>query len=143
MARHQKFPLRSLESFKTCERHGDQMLDLFCKDCGELVCFKCASYGAQHKDHSSCAVEDYAEQLTRLHLKPNLESLKLKAKRFANAISNVTERQQQLNEAHVKIDDMITGEFDKLINYAQVCKNELLQLSIRVKETKSKELVTY
>jgi hypothetical protein len=143
MARHQKFPLRSLESFKTCERHGDQMLDLFCKDCGELVCFKCASYGAQHKDHSSCAVEDYAEQLTRLHLKPNLESLKLKAKRFANAISNVTERQQQLIEAHVKIDDMITGEFDKLINYAQACKNELLQLSNRVKDTKSKELMTY
>jgi hypothetical protein len=98
MARHQKLPLRTLEIFQTCDRHVDQALDLFCKDCDCLVCFKCASYGTVHKDHVSSAVEDYAEQLSKKQLRPSGESLKIKVRKFESAMKQVVNKQDQLRK---------------------------------------------
>ena len=40
----------STESHHPCGRHPDQMLDMYCKTCEEIICHKCCK--AQHGDHN-------------------------------------------------------------------------------------------
>jgi len=139
MSRHRKLNLHSLDAFQHCNRHAE-IMDFFCKDCNELVCYKCAQYGVHKSPHKTLPVEDYAEQLQNQNLRPNGENLKLKIKKFENAMQQVLNRENLLRTSHEEIDNVIISEFDKLNQFLLQCKDDLLNISKVVKKTKEIEL---
>lgn len=93
-----------------CRPHAE-MLRLYCYDHGAPICIVCR-YSAEHLNHRIAPLEEVAD-MARADLKPNLEPLREKLKRFREAKAHWEQAGQHLENQAQKTVEIIRGEFGK------------------------------
>ncbi|KAL9652634.1 hypothetical protein ABK040_003937 [Willaertia magna] len=124
-----------------CKHHSDQLLEIYCEECDDVFCFKCALFN--HKLHKLCDVKEIAKEkllkvnelLKDLNSKKEIllqrnDQLKLTITKVKEQIDlNKNEIKQHCNDLHKCIDnkmEQLLLEVDKIGNEKlQSLQNEM------------------
>ena len=101
----------STQSYHPCGRHPDQMLDMYCKACEEIICFECCK--TEHIDHLFTTLRPF--------VKPCVERLNVLLKRIDKLLTCVDlarqTSQQHLDKAQhhiVSLKKQVTSTFTQM-----------------------------
>ncbi|XP_054554358.1 E3 ubiquitin-protein ligase TRIM38-like isoform X2 [Talpa occidentalis] len=132
--------VREIDSERLCEEHGER-LHLFCKDDGQLICWRCEC-SPQHRGHSTALVEDvyagYKEniELRREEMQSDLQnllnSLHEEERRLEKAKEQLLRRWQEgeasLVEQSLELESL-------MLKLERKCQESALNLRQSVKDT--------
>ncbi|XP_054554352.1 E3 ubiquitin-protein ligase TRIM38-like isoform X2 [Talpa occidentalis] len=132
--------VREIDSERLCEEHGER-LHLFCKDDGQLICWRCEC-SPQHRGHSTALVEDvypgYKEniELRREEMQSDLQnlhnSLHEDERRLEKAKEQLLRRRQEgeasLVEQSLELESL-------MLKLERKCQESALNLLQSVKDT--------
>ncbi|XP_064176648.1 zinc-binding protein A33-like [Anguilla rostrata] len=99
-----------------CSLHGEKLL-LFCEHDKEPLCLVCQT-SKKHKKHSVCPVEEAALDLKE-ELKPALNLIKEKLKRFTEVEQECKETAEHIRSQVQHTERQIKTEFEKLHQFLQ------------------------
>ena len=114
-------------SVSSCGRHPGQPLDLYCRQCEELVCRDCILFGKMHASHTYNKVEEITREFRR-DIRRELASLLQKQPALTDAVTDVRRAQQTLEESCGVIASKISESYDRVIGIVEEKRsNELRQ----------------
>ena len=126
----------------SCSHHPSQSLDLYCRQCEELVCRDCILFGKKHISHPYDKVEAVTRDC-RKEVQQKLTSLLQKKPAISRAVSDAHEAQQMITESHKVISGKINESFDKVIGIVEEKrKQEIRQLQSEA-DARLKEVETH
>ena len=124
-----------------CLEHAGRELELYCEKCEELICYKCAFKGGKHHNHDSeqieVLVEKYKGEITS-SLKPMEEELTIVNK----ALAQLDTRSGEISDQRAAIEANIHNKIQRLHEFLDVRKTELIGQLHRIAQSKLKGLAT-
>ncbi|XP_031566272.1 E3 ubiquitin-protein ligase TRIM56-like [Actinia tenebrosa] len=82
-----------------CVEHVDKIVELFCKDCEEIICLECLKH--DHEGHSTITLSKYAKSKSAL-LSDKLEQLKIREQTMEKKFKAMQEVTEELKESGEK-----------------------------------------
>ena len=124
-----------------CSEHEGKELELYCEKCEELICYKCAFKGGKHHNHDSeqieVLVEKYKGEITS-SLKPMEEKLTI----INKALAQLDTRSREISDQRAAIEANIHDKIQRLHEFLDVRKTELIGQLHRITQRKLKGLAT-
>ena len=124
-----------------CSEHEGKELELYCEKCEELICYKCVYKGSKHHNHDSEQIEvlvvKYKGEITS-SLKPMEEELTIVNK----ALAQLDTRSGEISDQRAAIEANIHNKIQRLHEFLDVRKTELIGQLHRITQKKLKGLAT-
>ncbi|XP_035261848.1 zinc-binding protein A33-like [Anguilla anguilla] len=120
-----------------CSLHGEKLL-LFCEHDKEPLCLVCQT-SKKHKNHSVCPVEEAALDLKE-ELKPALNLIKEKLKRFTEVEQEWKEKAEHTRNQAQHTERQIKAEFEKLHQFLRE-EEEARQAALREEEEQKSRIM--
>ncbi len=121
-----------------CSEHGKEV-ELFCEDCGEMMCWKCAVKGGKHQNHDylelSGAFEKYREDITS-----SLEPMEKQVVTIGEALAQLDAHCAEISNQQAAIEVDIHTSISRLQEILEVRKRELTHQLHQLTQAKLKEL---
>ena len=125
----------------TCVHHPSQSLDLYCRQCEELVCRNCILSGQLHVNHPYDQVEVIIKDCRR-EVQQELASLLQKQPAIIRAIADVHTAQQVIKESRAVIFSKISESYDKVVSIVEEKRENQLHQFQSEAEGKLREIET-
>ncbi|KAJ8261663.1 hypothetical protein GJAV_G00156900 [Gymnothorax javanicus] len=119
-----------------CSLHGEKLL-LFCEQDKEPLCFVCQT-SKKHRNHPVCPVEEAAQDLKE-ELKPELNVIKEKLKRFTEAEEKCKKTAEHIRSQAQSTERQIKAEFEKLHQFLR--EEEEARLAVLKEEERMKSQI--
>ncbi|KAJ8261638.1 hypothetical protein GJAV_G00156580 [Gymnothorax javanicus] len=119
-----------------CNLHGEKLL-LFCEQDKEPLCLICQT-SKKHRNHPLCPVEEAAQDL-KGELKPSLNLIKDKLKRFTEVGKQCLNTAEHIRSQALLTERQIKGEFEKLHQFLR--EEEEARLAVLKEEERMKSQI--
>ena len=115
-------------SVSSCSHHPSQSLDLYCRQCEELICRDCIVFDRKHISHPYDKVEVVTKDCRR-EVRRELSSLLQKQPAISRAVTDVRTARQVIKESHGVMSSKISESYDRVISIVEEKKDtQLCQL---------------
>lgn len=120
-----------------CPKHNDEIIKLYCSTCQTTICRDCTVI--DHRDHDYSFVKDVALK-QKGELKALVEEVKAKKDKISQMLTGHFEREERLNAKIEATVGEINDYFDKMSRVIAKHRNELVEQTISIKNSKQKQL---
>ncbi len=124
-----------------CSEHASKEIELYCKTCNELICWKCAVKSGNHHDHDynplNEAFDKYKGDITS-----SLEPMEKQLKSIHIALAQLDTRSGEISDQRVTIEASIHKTIRRLHEILDVRKTELIGQLHQIIQRKLKTLAT-
>ena len=129
----------TVKKISYCLSHNGKRLELYCKTCGELICWKCIAKGSKHHDHDyeelDQAFMKYQQEITSLLVPMEKQVVILK-----KALAQSDSRSGEISDQRAATADNIHTTFRRLREVLYVRETELITQLDQVTQGKLKDL---
>ena len=129
-------------SVSSCSHHPSQSLDLYCRQCEELVCRDCILFGKKHVGHPYNKVEVVTKNCRR-KVRRELASLLQKQPAITRAVADVRTARQVVQESRGVISSKISESYDRVISIVEEKKEKELRQFQSEADAKLQEMETH
>ena len=122
-----------------CNKHKDEPLKLYCRDCHKLVCRDCILI--DHRDHNYAFVVDAAPQY-KLEIKRKAESVKKISIGLKSAVTSLNDSEKELSDHNTATMKAIDDALDKVASKVMQKRKELKEEARRMVNKAKEDIVT-
>ena len=124
-----------------CFEHEGMKLELYCEECEELICYKCAFKGGKHHNHDvekiNLLVEKYKGEITS-----SLKTMEEKLMIVSQALAQLDTRSEVISDQRTTIEANIHDKIQQLHQFLNGRKTGLISQLHQITEGKLKGLAT-
>ena len=129
-------------SVSSCSHHPSQSLDLYCRQCEELICRDCIVFDRKHISHPYDKVEVVTKDCRR-QVQQELTSLLQKKPAISRAVSDVHTARQVIKESRGVISNKISESYNRVINIVEEKRDTQLRQLQSEADAKLQEMETH
>ena len=124
-----------------CSEHEGKELELYCEKCEELICYKCAFKGGKHHNHDSEQIEVLVKKY-KAEIMSSLKPMEEKLTIVNKALAQLDTRSGEIFDQRAAIEANIHDKIQRLHQFLDVRKAELIGQLHRITQRKLKGLAT-